>query len=188
MDKLLEMSVLKRTAILWVTVFILTFMVFQVAVISHPDAWMIDVDRNPETGWSVFLFVIFFNLLLISLIVFGNIFVRFGSVTPGLAILLIQAVNIGWIAGTNAFLEPFTSVASANMAFLRIGLWEITAYVLFCSATYDKSLYISETFPAKKWKETRTLNELHFSKADKIILLLGSISLLSAATVEAFIG
>lgn len=188
MHRLLKLTVIKRSLLIWIIGILTTFIIFYIAAFTHPEVWTQFGFRSPQTGWPVFFFIIFFNLLLIAFIVVGNIFVRFGSVTPGIVILFIQLIHIGWIAGTNSFMEPFASIASANLAFLRIGLWEITAYVLFCSATLDKSLYVSDTFPAKEWKETKTLKDIHFSNADKIVILIGCISLLLAATIEAFVG
>ena len=56
---------------------------------------------------------------------------------------------IGWLAGANGFEVPFINVTAANMQYLRIGLWETTAYSLVCGVTLTKSLLISETFPPK---------------------------------------
>jgi hypothetical protein len=182
------MSVFKRSAILWLVIIILSLIVFEIAALMHPEAWEMGYSRTPEKGWNIFFFVIGFNLLLIAFITGGNLFVRFGSITPGLIILFLQAIHIGWIAGTNSFMEPFPSIRSAHLAFLRIGMWEITAYVLFCSATLDKSLLISESFPAREWNETRKLSDLEFKTRDKIVLLLGTSAFLIAAIVEAFVG
>lgn len=188
MYRLLDMSVFRRSAILWIIIIILSSLVFAVAAMTHPEAWEQVYTYPRETGWDIFIFIIGFNLMLIAFITGGNLFVRFGSVTPGLMILLLQSIHIGWIAGTNSFMEPFPSIMSAQFAFLRIGIWEITAYVLFCSATLDKSLYISATFPAREWKETRQLKNLHFSIQERIVLFLGSTAFFSAAIIEAFIG
>ena len=68
---------------------------------------------------------------MLLLIGAGNLLVRFGSVTPGLLVLLVQGAAIGWVAGTNSFEVPFASVAAANMQYLRIGLWETSAYAIF---------------------------------------------------------
>jgi len=121
------------------------------------------------------------------LIALGNLFVRFGNITPGLAILGIQAVIIGWTAGTNAFTEPFQTVTAANAAFLRIGLWETSAYVLICAVTLPKSMLVSSTFPAKAWVKSTPLKDVRFTKLEIVIGGLGLVVLCLAAIVEAFL-
>lgn len=111
---------------------------------------------------------------------------RFNIITPGLLVLVIQAVMIGWLAGSNGFEVPFANVKAANMQYLRIGLWETTAYALVCAVTLPKSLLIADTFPAKKWSQTRNLKDIDLSITETSILLLGAIGLLVAAIVETF--
>ena len=109
-----------------------TWIVFAIGLVTHPGVFTNLPAVGRETGWRVVAFILGNNGVLMLLIIFGNLFVRFGNVTPGLLILAYEAVMIGWTAGTNGFMEPFPSVAAANAAFLRIGLWETTAYVLLC--------------------------------------------------------
>ena len=125
------------------------------------------------------------NFFLLLLIVFGNLFVRFGAVTPGLLILLVQGILIGWVAGSNAFEYPFGSVLEANIQYLKVGLWETTAYALICGVTLTKSLYIADTFPAKTWSQVRKLKNLKFSTEEKLMALLSVILLATAAYIEA---
>jgi hypothetical protein len=82
--------------------------------------------------------------------------------------------------------EPFPRVAAANAAFLRIGLWETTAYVLTCAATLTKSLNIADTFPPQTWAETRTLKTLDFNTMEIIVATFGLLCLVGAALVESF--
>lgn len=111
------MPVLARTGLLWVVFMAVLWTIFAIGLATHPEAWSSIAPSEPETGWNVFGFIIVRNTLILALIALGNIFVRFGNITPGLAILGIQAVVIGWTAGTNAFTEPFQTVAAANAAF-----------------------------------------------------------------------
>jgi uncharacterized membrane protein SpoIIM required for sporulation len=76
------------------------------------------------------------------------------------------------------------SVKEANLQFLKIGFWETTAYVLACSITLPKSLYISNKFPAKEWDTVRKLKEIKFSKEEKLIAVICVILLLVAAIIE----
>jgi hypothetical protein len=93
---------------------------------------------------------------------------------------------IGWLAGSNGFEVPFKTVTAANLQYLRIGLWETTAYVLACAVTLPKSLLIADTFPAKEWSQKRSLKDIKFSIDEIIITVLGAIILISAAIVETF--
>ncbi len=187
MKKLATMNVILRSIVLWLAFMLVMWSVFTLGWLTHPQAWNASIDVRRETGWQVFWFILGNNLLLTLLIAVGNIFVRFGNFTPGLAILVYQAIAIGWIAGTNDFMEPFPTVAAANSAFLQIGLWETTAYVLICAVTLRKSLYIAETFPAKEWIETRRITDLRFDFADILMSGFGFLSLLFAALSESFL-
>ncbi|RPJ40708.1 MAG: hypothetical protein EHM21_14265 [Chloroflexi bacterium] len=165
-------------AVLW--------LVFGAAYFTHPQAWTGADLVEPQTGWAVFAWILTSNCLLTLLIVGGNLFVRFGSVTPGLVVLALQAVIIGWTAGTNGFLEPFPSVEAANATFLRVGLWETSAYALLCAVTMPKSMLVAATFPAKEWVETHSLKNLRFTRLEVTIAAVGGLCLLGAAVVEAF--
>jgi len=183
---LYEKNAFIRAMILWLAFMALLWSAFGVGLAIHPEAWRDVPPPTRDTGWDVLLFILAHNGLLLGLIVVGNLFVRFGVITPGLLILAWQAVNIGWIAGTNAFMEPFPSVAAANAAFLRIGLWEITAYVLIGAATLPKSCLISDEFPPQSWAETRALTDLRFTSREKAVIAGALISFLGAALMEAF--
>jgi hypothetical protein len=106
-------------------------------------------------------------------------------VTPGLLILIIQGATIGWVAGTNGFEVPFASLAAANMQYLRIGLWETSAYAIICALTLTKSLLVANSFPAKEWAEKHTLRSLRFSSTEKALGVLALLFLVGAALVEA---
>ncbi len=186
MSRLFHLDVLARSAILWLAFMCALWAIFAVGVWTHPDAWSNIAEVEVETGWSVLAYIVAMNATVLLLIVIGNVFVRFGSVTPGLLVVGWQAIAIGWTAGTNSFAEPFSSVAQANAAFLRIGLWETTAYVLICAVTLDKSLNIADSFPAKQWSEVRRLRDLRFSRAEIAVTVISLTCLLVAALIEAF--
>lgn len=186
MLQLFRQHVLVRSAVLWLVFMAVLWTVFAVGVATHPDAWTDVTAPVVDTGWDVLLYIVGMNTVLLLLIALGNLFVRFGPVTPGLLVLAWQAIAIGWTAGTNSFVEPFSSVAQANAAFLRIGLWETTAYVLICAVTLDKSLHVADSFPAKQWTEVRRLRDLRFSRTEIVVVLVSLSCLLGAALIEAF--
>jgi hypothetical protein len=186
LQNLLEKDVLTRILILWLVSMPVLWLIFAVGAYTHQDAWVNVQAVEPQTGWNVFWFILRNNFLILGLITLGNLFVRFGAVTPGLLILAIQIVTIGWTAGTNSFMEPFPSIEAANTAFVRIGLWEITAYISICAITLSKSILVADTFPAKRWTKTTRLKDVTFTRAEVIASLLSVFALVSAAYIEAF--
>ena len=175
-----------RALLIWCGFLAALWVVFGIAYITHPQAWTEVSNVSRQSGWDVFGYIIGRNTVLLLIIAAGNLFVRFGSITPGIIILVVQAVIIGWTAGTNGFMEPFPSVAQANAAFLRIGLWETTAYALICAVTLPKSLLVASTFPAKVWDQQRSLKDIRFTKTEWLIAAAALLCLLGAAYVEAF--
>lgn len=177
---------LKRAAAVWGLFMAVQWSVFLIAYLTHPQAW-IDVELFvPDTGVRSSLLILANNLLVIGLIAGANLFARFGNLSLGGLVLLIQGITIGWTAGTNAFQFPFASVADANLNYLKIGLWEVSAYAIICAVTMTKSLNISETFPPKKWSVTRKLSDLHWDSQEKALSLVGLLLLAGAAVIEGF--
>lgn len=185
--RLYDLPVIARTGWLWLGFMVLLWGVFGAGILTHPQAWTNVRVVEPDLGSNVFWYILRNNLALLFLIFAGNIFARFGKATPGLVVLCLQAAIIGWTAGTNGFQEPFASVAEANRAFLRIGLWETTAYVLICGVTLNKSLLIADTFPARRWIKTLGWREIRFSRGEILISLGALLGLLGAAYMEAFL-
>lgn len=187
LQNLLEKGVLSRIAMLWLISMFVLWAVFAVGAYTHPDAWVDIPPVESQTGWSVFWFILRSNFLVLGLIALGNLFVRFGVVTPGLVVLAIQVITIGWIAGTNSFMEPFPSIQAANTAFMRIGLWEVTAYISICAITLSKSLLVADAFPARKWTKITHWKDLTFTRAEVITSILTVFVLVMAAYIEAFL-
>ena len=186
LQNLFEKGVLSRIFILWLVSMSVMWAVFAVGAYTHQDAWVNVQPVEPQTGWNVFWFILRNNFLIVGLIILGNLFVRFGAVTPGLLILAIQVVTIGWTAGTNSFIEPFPSIEAANAAFVQIGLWEITAYISICAITLNKSLFVADTFPAKRWTKTTPLKDVTFTRTEVVASILSVFALVFAAYIEAF--
>ncbi len=189
MGSVLRMSVLGRSVWVWLVFKLVLWMTFGLSFLIHKKEWvdvaLVQASSAAEGGWaSTLLFILASNLLICLLIAGGNIFVRFGSVSPGLVILLIQAVSIGWLAGSNGFEIPFESVRHANLQYLKVGFLETTAYALTCAVTLPKSLYVSKTFPAKKWAEIRRFKDLKFTQTELIFLFAGGIAITIAAIIE----
>ena len=162
------------------------FVTFGVGVATHPEAWIGVPEHMVVGGWPLLWTALAHNTLILLLIGLGNLFVRFGWLTPGLLILVIQALTIGWTAGTNAFVHPFSSVAAANAAFLRIGLWETGAYAVVCAVTLTKSRLVAATFPATEWEAERSLHDLTFTRSECLLLVMSVVMLVGAAVAEAW--
>lgn len=189
LNGLYQMNPIRRTAVVWLGFQAILWLTFGVGYISNQDAW-VDVTAGPPStaavgGWlNTLLFIVISNAVVVALVVGGNLFARFGLVTPGMLVLLVQAVSIGWLAGTNGFEVPFTSVGLANAQFLRVGLWETTAYAVGGALTLPKSLLIADGFPAREWREQRKLKDLQLSRSEKVLALITGLTLIGAALVE----
>jgi len=175
-----------RTIVVWCLFMAIQWTVFLIGFLTHRSAWVNVEVLTPDTGVSSSLFIIANNLVVVALIVVGNLFARFGSLSIGGLVLLVQGVAIGWTAGTNGFQYPFATVAEANLNYLKIGLWEVSAYAIICAVTITKSLNISETFPPKKWSVTRKLSDLVWDGQEKALLFVGLAFLIIAGFVEGF--
>lgn len=186
-----KMGSIVRSIAIWIGFQMVMWAVFLLSFIINKESWFNVITVEPSSAavggwWTTILFVTASNLFICLLIIGGNIFVRFSMFTPGLAILFLQAISIGWLAGSNGFEIPFTNTASANIQFLKVGLWETTAYSLVCAVTLPKSLYISETFPAKVWAMKHKLKDLNFNNSEIALLVLSGIALISASIIETF--
>lgn len=184
--KIYGMEPVKRVVIVWLAFFIIQWVVFGAAYLTHKEAWVNVQTGVPDTGMNSALAILANNGILLILIVAANLFARFGSVSLGGLILIIQAVMIGWTAGTNGFTFPFTSIGAANMNYLRIGLWELSAYAIVGGVTLTKSLNISETFPPKEWVVSKKLKDITFDRTEERLLILAAVLLAFAALMEGF--
>jgi len=185
-EKIFYMKPIKRTITVWVIFFLIQWITFGAGYFTHKEAWNSVEITVADTGINSAILIFINNFILVSLIILGNIFARFGRVSIGGVILLIQGVIIGWTAGTNSFLFPFESLKEANINYFKIGLWELSAYAIICGVTITKSLYISETFPPKKWISEKKIKDIKFNTTEIILLLTGFVLLVGSALVEGF--
>jgi hypothetical protein len=186
------MGAIKRSGIIWVAFQSALWLVFGVSYLFSADSWSISggIRQVPPAGGSVletFLTIVRINSVLFLLITVANLFARFGQITLGPIILLIQAVMIGRVAGTNAFEYPFASALEANIQYLKVGLWETTAYALICAVTMTKSLLVADSFPAKKWVEVKALRDLRFTAIEKALVAASVLLLVAAGLIEAYL-
>jgi hypothetical protein len=86
----------------------------------------------------------------------------------------------------DANLLLLSQIVLVHAAFMRVGLWEPTAYVLICAVTLPKSLYVADSFPARAWSEVRSLRSLVMSRAERVLAGFSLLCLLVATWEEAF--
>lgn len=192
MMSLYDMGVFQRSIIIWLFFQVLLWLVFGIVYLLNIDSWnqiseLADAVSNPDSLLKTVLFIIGNNLFILLLIGLSNLFVRFGVITPGLLILVLQAVMIGFVAGSNSFEFPFSSVIEANIQYLKVGLWETTAYALMCGVTFTKSLNIADSFPAKQWSQVRKFKDIQFSGSERFLLLLSVLLIIISAYIEALL-
>lgn len=186
------MNVVKRSIVVFAGFQAVLWLTFAISCLISPDAFSgasEAVRPAVESGGilSTFLTIFGRNSILFLIIFAANLFVRFGVITLGPIILLIQGITIGHVAGTNAFEYPFVSMMEANLQYLKVGLWETTAYALICAVTMTKSLYIADSFPATKWVDVRELRDLRFSLSEKILVVVSVVLLAMAGYIEAYL-
>lgn len=186
LKRIYSLKPVKRTIIVWIIFFAIQWGVFLLGYMTHKDAWTNVNVLVPDTGLKAGILIFINNFILTLLIAGGNIFARFGSISIGGVILIVQGILIGWTAGTNGFQYPFESLSAANLNYLKIGLWELSAYAIICGVTITKSLYISETFPPKSWIVERKLKDIKFDQTEKALLVLGYALLIIAALIEGY--
>jgi hypothetical protein len=190
LSQLYRLGAFKRTAVLWVAFMVMLWGSFGLARLANPGAFTGIVGEpgaDAMSGIALFGFIVVMNSLVMLLIAGGNVFVRFGWVTPGLVVLIAQGLQIGWLAGSNGFEMPFATVEAANQAFLRIGLWETSAYALICGVTLTKSLNVSATFPPRTWIETHRLTDLRLHRSEAVLTATAVVMLVCAALSETFV-
>ena len=60
-------------------------------------------------------------------------------------------------------------------------------YVLCINMYFTKSLYISETFPAKEWSSISKLNEISINFTERILAAVSIAMLVLSAFIEAIL-
>lgn len=180
----------KRAVIVWMVMMLVLWGSFGLATLVYPAAFAGETKAPGAgrlSGVALFGYIVLMNGVVLLLVAGGNLFARFGVITPGLVVLLWQGVQIGWMAGSNGFETPFATMLAANLAFLRVGLWETSAYALVCAVTLPKSLLISKTFPPKEWSEQRQWSDIRLDRQEMIVVMLAVLMWLGAAISETLV-
>ena len=151
---LYQVGAVKRTIIIWLLLQAVLWVFFAVGYVAQPSAWQNVPAVAPSSAAvggvaSTLGYIVLRNCIVLLLIGAGNLFVRFGPVTPGLLVLIVQGAAIGWLAGTNGFEVPFPSVAAANMQYLRMRPMGDQCLCRFLWADSHKIAACGQQFPSQ---------------------------------------
>lgn len=186
-ERFYERPVGVRLVVLWVAMLALTFGSFGVHL------WLGDgygeaaaTTAAPEAPSLLRLVAIIWSINLANAAVIGltSTLFRFGPFNVGTLYLAVQVVMIGRIAGLNAFEFPMSSIADGLLQFLRVGLWEVTAYVIVAAVTITKARWIADRLGASEWRERRTWRELDWNDDERWLLVAAVGLILGAGLVE----
>lgn len=186
-ERFYEQTVGVRLAVLWVVMLALTFGSFGVHL------WLGDgygeaaaATTAPEVPSLLGLLALIWSINLANAAVIGlaSTLFRFGPFNVGTLYLAVQLVMIGRIAGLNTFAYPMASVSDGLLQFIRVGLWEVTAYVIVAAVTITKARWIADRLGASEWRQRRTWRELDWSGTERSLLVAAVGLILGAGLVE----
>ena len=97
--RLYQMDAIKRSVVIWLGFQAVLWFVFGIGYASHKEAWTNVIGVESATAavggwWTTLLYIILSNLLVCTLIVGGNLFVRFGVITPGFLVLAVDRKSV----------------------------------------------------------------------------------------------
>lgn len=190
LEKIYKLKLKKRCIVMWIVFQVLLWGIFFIAFFLNKDKWeninINKIEQEISIGMCVssFVRILIMNILIYTIIAAGNLIARINIFTPGTVILLIHAIGLGWLAGINGFSVEFDSLLSANIQFLKVDLWEYTAYILVCCVTMTKSVYILEDYKMRKFEKTSSLKEIKFTKIETKVLAISFAILVTSAIIE----
>ncbi len=124
------------------------------------------------------------NLANAVFIGLASLLFRFGPVNPGTLYLIVLVVFVGRIAGLNAFEYPMESVSAGLAQFARVGLWEVTAYVIVGAVTMTKARWIADRPFAQTWCEKRRWHDIEWDGPEIAWLSVAVLFIIGAAIME----
>ena len=145
---LYQVGAVKRTIIIWLLLQAVLWVFFVIGYLARPGAWQ-DVPAIAPASAAVggvastLGYIVFRNAIVLLLIGAGNILVRFGSVTPGLLVLLVQGATIGWVERM-ALRFPFQACSCQPAVFTHRPM-ETSAYAVLRTDS-TKSLLLPTVF------------------------------------------
>ncbi|ETA81036.1 hypothetical protein [Youngiibacter fragilis] len=187
LKKLYEKRPMERVIPLFALFLVLYAAMFMISYLTHGDAWpgvpaagAAEVSKDP-------IRLIADSGTVVLFIVGGNILVRAGALTPGLAIFLLQAATGGWFGGMNGGPEFFQGIGSYSAGFLKTGFLEYLSYAMFCAGSLALSIKVSDKFPPKGWTVQKKLIDLTFTKDETNVLIAALVVLAASGFAEALL-
>ncbi|MBP1919851.1 hypothetical protein [Youngiibacter multivorans] len=187
LKKLYEKKPMERVIPLFAWFIAIYAVMFLISYLTHGDSWpgvpaadAVEAAKDP-------IRIIADSGTVVLFIVGGNIIMRAGGFTPGLAIFLLQAATGGWFGGMNGGPEFFQGIGSYAAGFLKTGFLEYLSYAMFCAGSIGLSIKVSEKFPPKDWIVEKKLIDLTFTKDETNTLIAALIVLAASGFVEAFL-
>lgn len=193
-QKLTQQNVLKRILWAYVVLYLVpTLTAFAIGYFLLPEGFLRgSLSSIPaefvaqQTGfWPVFLSTLGFNLGIVSLIGVGTNTQRLRGFPCGYIYILVQAIMVGIVAGTNSFvlqiISPYT--LEGWLVALRIGHLEFLGYTCIVASTIGVVL---EEYDSWKWKpdRTRSWRNIRFSRQEILGLIIGIILVIIAGYNE----
>ena len=187
LKKLYEKKPMERVAPLFAWFMAIYAVMFLISYLTHGDSWPGIPAADAAEAAKDPIRIIADSGTVVLFIVGGNIIVRSGNLTPGLAIFLLQAATGGWFGGMNGGPEFFQGIGSYAAGFLKTGLLEYLSYAMFCAGSLGLSIKVSEKFPPKDWIVEKKLIDLKFTKEETNTLIAALVVLAASGFVEALI-
>lgn len=185
---LFERGVGVRVVVLWLVTLTIMFVSFGLHLWlgnGYEQVAAVPPERASTRLLPLLLTIWGINLANALVIGFTSTLFRFGPVNVGTLYLTVQVVMIGRIAGLNRFEYPMANVGEGLLQFLRVGLWEVTAYAIVAGVTLTKARWIADRPGASTWRERRTWAELDWGRTEWTMLAVATVLLLGSGVVEA---
>lgn len=187
LKKLYEKKPMERVIPLFAWFMVLYAAMFLISYLTHGDAWPGVPAAGAAEALKDPIRIIADSGTVVLFIIGGNILVRAGALTPGLAIFLLQAATGGWFGGMNGGPEFFQGIGSYAAGFLKTGFLEYLSYAMFCAGSLALSIKVSEKFPPKEWIVQKKLIDLTFTKDETNVLIAALVVLAASGFVEALL-
>lgn len=176
---------LTRIGVLWLLTFSVLFASFTLHLwVGSGYEGEIVQPTETESVAQVVAIAIPVNLANLGIIGVASLLFRFGPLNPGTLYLLVLAAFVGRIAGLNEFEYPMESFAAGLAQFARVGLWEMTAYVIVGAITMSKARWIADRPFARTWREERRWGDIAWDRLEVIWLVSAVLLIVGAALVE----
>ncbi|MEM3665877.1 MAG: hypothetical protein QW222_02200 [Candidatus Bathyarchaeia archaeon] len=146
------------------------------------------VPIKTEDAATTFIRIFLWNLLVGCIPIIAANFLQIKGFPIGYILALYHWAMYGILLGTNSFIIPGPGrfLPSLTTLFYGSGIYEITAYTLISSATYNLHVYDEGSFSKQKILGKRKWSELKLSKAELGLIIFAILILAIANYFEAW--